>query len=127
LILSCLLEKFAYALGSNTYEHLNEVRGRALDEGDIGLTSDGSSEEGLPCTRGTSEEGTTRNLSTTSKVAFRFLEEIHNLLKFLLGRVDTLNISESGLNLLVHRKLCGLPKGVGHSHTTPTTSTEDGS
>src|SRR5210317_2034140 len=61
LILSCLLEKFAYALGSNTYEHLNEVGGRTLDEGDVGLTSDGSSEEGLTRTWSTSEEGTTRN------------------------------------------------------------------
>jgi hypothetical protein len=85
LILSCLLEKFAYALGSNTYEHLNEVRGGTLDERDIGLTSDGSSEEGLTRTWSTSEEGTTRNLSTTSIVAFRFLEKVHNLLKFLLG------------------------------------------
>src|SRR6056300_682954 len=85
LILSCLLEKFAYALGSNTYEHLNEVGGRALDEGDIRLTSNGSGEESLTSTWSTSEEGTTRNLSTTSKVAFRFLEEVHNLLKFLLS------------------------------------------
>src|SRR6056300_1888482 len=127
LILSCLLEKFAYALGSNTYEHLNEVRGRTLDEGDIGLTSDGSSEEGLTRTWSTSEEGTTRNLSTTSIVAFRFFEEIHNLFELLFGRVDTLNISEPGLNLLVHRKLSGLSKRIRHSHTTPTTSTEDGS
>src|SRR6056300_1608581 len=127
LILSCLLEKFAYALGSNTYEHLNEVRGRTLNEGDVGLTSDGSSEEGLTRTWSTGEEGTTRNLGTTSIVAFRFLEEIHNLLEFLFGRVDTLNISESCLNLLVHRKLCGLPKGIRHSHTTPTTSTKQSS
>src|SRR6056300_1748280 len=118
LIFSCLLEKFPYPLGPNTYEHLNKVGGRTLDEGDIGLTSDGSSEEGLTRTWSTSEEGTTRNLSTTSIVAFRFFEEIHNLFELLFGRVDTLNISESGLNLLVHRKLSGLPKGVGHSHST---------
>src|SRR5210317_2366165 len=72
LILSCLLEKFSYALGSNTYEHLNEVRGRALDEWDIGFTSDGSSKEGLTRTWGASKEGATGDLSTTSKVALGF-------------------------------------------------------
>ena len=42
LILSCLFEQFADALCSDTYEHLNEVCGRALNEGNIRFTRNSS-------------------------------------------------------------------------------------
>jgi hypothetical protein len=124
LIGTSLFEKLTDSLSTHTYEHLHEVRGGALDEGDIGLTSDGSSEEGLTRTRCTSEKGATGDLSTTSKVALRLLEKVHNLLEFLLGGVDTLNIREACSDFLLHREFSGLDERVGHTSTTSSRTKE---
>src|SRR6056300_200665 len=83
LVLTSHLKEVAHSLSTHTNEHLNKVRGGALDERNIRFTCDSAGEKSLPGSRLTCEEGTSWDLGTTSKVAFWILEKINNLLKFI--------------------------------------------
>ena len=84
-----LLEQVAHAGGTDTDEHLHEVRARDGEERHARLACDGAREQCLTGARRAVEKDAARNLRAERVVAFRVLEEVLDLHELFHGLVRT--------------------------------------
>ena len=108
-----LLEEVAHPGGTDTDEELDELRGRAGEEGHPSLPSDGTREEGLPSPRRTNEEAPLGDLGSERGVLIGVLKEINDLLQLELGLVRTSDVEERDARL---RHLLELALGAAEVH-----------
>ncbi len=111
--LLALLEEVAHAGGAHPHEHLHEVRAGDGEEGDVGLARDGAGQEGLARARGAHEQDALGNPSAQLLELLRLLQELDDLLQFLLRFLHSGHVLERDLALLGGEK-AGLGLAEGH-------------
>ena len=114
LIFTSHLKEFPNSLSTHTHKHLHKIGGGTLNEGDVGFPSNRAREEGLPSPRFPREKGATWDPGTTSKVALRLFEEVHDFFQFILRGVDAFNVTEACFDFLFGDKVFGFQKGITH-------------
>src|SRR6202041_2464351 len=105
-VLLALLEEVADARCADAYEHLDEVRTRDGEEGDVGFASNCAGEEGLAGARRSDEENPLGDAAAEALELLRFAEELDDLLELFLGFVDAGDVLEGDL-LLLHGEQAG--------------------
>ena len=114
-----LTEEVTHTTCTHTDKHLHKVRTAHGEEGHTGLTGYSFGKQGLTGTRRTYQQGTFGNFRTDLGVFLGVLEELDDLLHFLLGAVQTGYIFEGHFVLfLAVEELC-----LGFAHTEDTTDT----
>ena len=99
-VLLRLLEEVADTRGTDTDEHLDEVRTRNREERHAGLTGNGAREQRLTSARGAEEQDALRDAGTELVEFFRVLEELDDFLELLLRLIRTGDIAERDLDLV---------------------------
>ena len=94
-VLLGLLEHVADTAGADADEHLDEVRTRDGEEGDVGLAGDGASQQGLAGAGRADQQHAARDTAAETLELLRITQELHDLLQVLLGLVDARHILES--------------------------------
>ena len=93
-VLLALFEHVADAGRADADEHLDEVGARNGEERHIGFAGDGAGEQGLAGARRADQQHALGNFAAQALEFLRVLEEFDDLLKLLLGLVDTGDILE---------------------------------
>ena len=101
-----MFEHIADATGADTDEHFHEVRTTDGEEGDIGFTGDGSSEEGFAGTWGTDHEDAFGNTPAEFLEALGVAEEFDDFLDLFLGFFDAGDIFESDFIFVAGEHFC---------------------
>ena len=99
-VLLGLVEHVAYAAGTDTDEHLDEVGTGNGEERHFRLTSHGLGQQRLAGTRRADHQHATRDAATQALELARIAEEFHQFADFLLGLVATGDVGEGGLDLV---------------------------
>ena len=94
-------EQVAHTAGAHAHKHLNEVRTRHGEEGDVSFTSYCLGQEGLASARRAYEECSLGNLTTEVGELLWVLEELDNLLYLLLGFAESGHVLEGNAHLVV--------------------------
>src|SRR5581483_9994496 len=89
-----VLKKFANPRGTDSNEHLHELRPIGGEKRDASLTGERASEQRLARAGRTHQQNTLRNAGAESAVSPRVLQEINYLLQLLLGLIHAGNIRE---------------------------------
>ena len=97
-----LLEQIAHPAGTDTHEHLHELRTGNREEGHAGLPSYGLGEQGFTGTRGAHQQHPLGDLGAHGGEAIGIFEEIHHLTQFQLGPLDAGHVAEGHLGLGFH-------------------------
>ena len=113
LIFLGLLEEVAHARRPHADEHLHKVRAADAEERHIRLTRRRTGQKGLARAGRAQKQNTARDLGTQPGELRGVLQEMDDLLQFLLGLVAARNIVERHLGAVVQKKLC-LALGEGH-------------
>ncbi|MNF57794.1 hypothetical protein D3C84_393340 [compost metagenome] len=95
-----LLEHVANTAGTDTDEHLDEVRTGNGEERNLGFTSNRLGQQGFTGTRRTDHQHTARNTTAQALEFARVTEEFNQLADFFLGFVATGNVSQCGFHLI---------------------------
>ena len=93
-VLLALVEHVADAAGTDTDEHLDEIRPRDGEERHVGLPGDGPGKQGLTGARRADEKTPFGDLAAQSLELLRVPEELDDLFKLLLRLVDSGDIVE---------------------------------
>jgi hypothetical protein len=93
-ILLALLEHVAHAAGADADEHLDEVGAGDGEERHVGFSGDGAGEQRLAGARRADQQAALGNLAAQALELLRVLQEVHQLLQFLLGFFDAGDIVE---------------------------------
>ena len=112
-VLLGLLEHVADAAGADADEHLDEVRARNGEEGDVGLAGDGAGEQGLAGAGRADQQRALRDLAAEAGELGRVLEELDDLLQLLARLVDAGDVVEGDAAVLLGQHL-GL--GLAEAH-----------
>ena len=96
-----MAEEVAHTAGSYAHKHLDKVGTRHRKEGDIGLACHGFGQQCLAGAWRANEEGALGDLATEIGELLRVLEELDNLLHFLLGFAETSDVLEGDAHLVV--------------------------
>ena len=96
-----LTEEVANTAGADTHEHLHEIRAGHGEERHVGLACNGFGQQGLTRSRRAYEQGALGNLTSEVGEFLRVLQELHNLLHFLLGRGLSGYVLERHLRLVL--------------------------
>ena len=99
-ILLGLIKQITHTGGTDTDEHLDEVRTGNREERHACLTGYGTGQQGLTSTRRAKEQNALRNPGSKVVVLLRMLEELDNFFQFLLGLISTSYILEVDLDLV---------------------------
>ena len=89
-----LLEEVANPGGAHADDHLDELRGRHLEEGDAGLARHGASQERLSGAGRTREQDSPWDPSPEPAVLLGIAQEIHDFAELRLGLVDPRDVRE---------------------------------
>ena len=113
-VLLALLEEVADARGADAHEHLDEVRARDREEGDVRLAGDGAREQRLAGAGRADQEDALGDLAAELLELLRVLEELDDLLELDLGLLDAGDVLERHLLLRRGQQLrAGLAEGEG--------------
>ena len=114
--LLALLEEIADPRCADTDKHLDKVRTRNREEGDIGLAGNGAGQQGLAGSGRAHEQHALGDLAAEALEPFGILEEIDDLLELVLGLGDAGDIFEGDLLLPAVSSLAlDLPKDMALS------------
>ena len=111
-----LLEHVTHTGGTDTDEHLDEVRTGDAEERHLGFTGDRLGEQGLAGTRRAYHQDATRNLTAKTLELAGILEEVDQLLDLFLRFVTACDVAEGGLDLVLAQQL-GLGLAEAHRAT----------
>jgi hypothetical protein len=92
-----LLEEVAHPRRSDTHEHLDEVRARHLEEGTPGLPGDRLRHERLSGSRRSDQQHALREPASQSGELLRVLQEVDDLLEFVLRLFGARHVGEGHL------------------------------
>ena len=106
-VLLGLLEQVTHAGGTDTDEHLHEVRTGDGIKRHAGLARNGAGQQGLTGTRRAIKQHATRNLRAQVVVARRILQEVLDFLQLIHGLIGAGNILE-GIGRHILGQLLGL-------------------
>ena len=118
----CLGEEVAHARCADPDEHLDELRPAQAEERDLGLSGDGSREQGLSGTRRADEEDAFGDAPANGRVLPRVLEEFDNFSQLVFRFVDAGHVSEPDFYIIVCIDL-GAAASEGHDAPLGTTHT----
>src|SRR5579862_4576057 len=111
-VLLALLEKIAYAGSAHAHEHLNKVRARYGEEGNIGLARDGPRQQGFSGSRRAYQQYAFGNTAAQLLEFLRLTQKLNNFVQLFLGLFDTRNVFKSDLLLLAGMQAgTALPEG----------------
>src|SRR5438067_8384261 len=100
-----LLEQIANTRGTDTDEHLDEIRSRHREERPARLAGDGAREQRLTSSRRTHEQRALRQAPTQLREPLRIAQELDDLLKLLLRLIGTGDIGEGHLGRIAREEL----------------------
>ena len=126
-----LFEEIADARGADADDRLDELRGRDVEVGGVGLARDGAREQRLAGSRRPVQQHAVRDARPELRVAVRVFEEVDDLFQLLLGLVDPGDVLEGdpafavvlrpaarssgrsrrGCRRLCRRSVCGSARG----------------
>ena len=89
-----LIEEIPHTRSPHSHEHLNELAAANGEEGNRRLPRHSPSEQRLARARRPDEQYPARDACAQGDKLFRMLEELHYLLQFLLGLLDTGHIAK---------------------------------
>ena len=101
-----LLEHVAHARGADADEHFHKVRTGNCKERYFRFAGDGLGQQGLAGTRRTDHQHTTRNAPAELLEFCRIAQEFDQLLDVILGLIDTGDIGEGDLDLILALQAC---------------------
>ena len=101
-VLLGLLEQVAHPAGTDTHEHLDELRTGDREERHTGLASDGLGQQGLTGTRRAHQQDTLGNLGADGGEAIGVLEEVDDLGQLELGAFNAGHITKGDLGFGLH-------------------------
>ena len=104
--LTSLLKEVSYTRGSDTDEHLDELRPRYREKWYFTLSCDGTSKKCLTSSRRSLEEDTARDLRTEVLILRRILQEVDDLDQICFLLIRSGHISEC--HLLIHLRIIDL-------------------
>ena len=120
-VLLRLLEHVAHAARADADEHLDEVRARNREEGNVGLARDGARQQRLTRPGRPHEQHAARNTAAEPLELLRVAQELDDLLQVLLGLVDAGDILEGHTAMRLGQELSlrlaephGFPAGPLH-------------
>src|SRR5215831_1545438 len=100
-MLARLIEQVADARRADTDKHLDKLRAGDREERDPGLTGHSAGEQRLAGARRADQQHPLRRAAPEASVADRVFQEIDDLDELVLGFVDTRDIGEGDLGLLL--------------------------
>ena len=95
-----LIEQVTYPGGTDTDEHLDEIRTADREERHTGLTGNCPRQKGLACARRAKEQYALRDARPELIEFLRMLQELDNLLELLLRLIGTSHIGKIHLHLI---------------------------
>src|SRR6266404_1995249 len=103
-VLLALLEQITYPRSADADEHLDEIRTRNREEGNIRLAGNRARQQGLARSRGAHHQNPFGNPAAKLLKLLRLFQELNNLLQFFLGFFDAGNILERHALLLIAKQ-----------------------
>src|SRR5271167_2755912 len=93
-VLLALLEEIADAARADADEHLDEVRTRDREEGNVGFAGNRARQQSLARARRPDEQHALRNASAEFLEFLRIFQEVYDFVELFLGFVDSGNVLE---------------------------------
>jgi hypothetical protein len=114
-----LRKQIPYARGTYADKHLNEFGSAQTEEGNFGLTGDGSRQQRFPGARWPDEQNALGDLSTELRVLARGLEEFHDLAQLLRRLVHARNVGETDFDIVFSEDFGLAPRKRHHAALGP--------
>src|SRR6185437_1085432 len=91
-----LLEQITYATGSDTNDHLDELRGRHREERHVRLAGNRTSQQRLSGARWTGQQHAARDLGAQPAIPLGVAQEVDDLGNLVLHLIDTGDVGKRG-------------------------------